>query len=1037
MSRCINCGADLAAGARFCAQCGTAVDEADGRAEARKTVTVVFCDLTDSTGLGERLDAEAFQRVMVRYYGLMRDCVRRHGGVVEKFIGDAVMAAFGVPQVHEDDALRAVRAAIEMRSSVALINIELPQLGETPIQVRIGINTGEVVTLGTPDARQVLTSGDTVNTAARLQQVASPEEIFLGAGTRAVLDAAVRTEPVVGLTLKGKADPVTAHRLLGLDDDAEAVARNFDLPLVDRDRELRQLRLVLDRSAHERSGHLVTIFGEPGLGKSRLVRELIAEARTLGLVCGYGACRPYGQGHALTALADAFRELLSDHAGATAGGQTSAATSSDALAVLRDGLLRDATPGGSDDQLRWAVLEVLELLAADRVIVLVIDDIHWAQPALLDLLEHIADWSKGGPVVLACCARPELLESRPGWAGGLLDSTALTLGPLRDADCYALIAATAEVEMHNVELVDRIVGRAEGNPLYLEQLLQMVQDDASARLPPTVSALIMARLDRLAPDDHELLLCAAVVGPRFTVERLAVVVDDGLDAGRRARLEDSLRGLCRRRLFDSIRPDSVNGQRRYAFASTLIQEVAYAAVPKSIRAGQHERLARWIADLTGVSDDAGEHLERAYELRTELGEPEEQVRALRQGAAHHLAASGSRAVRRGDVNFAASALSRAFALSRRGDPERSFILERYGETRQMQGETAHAVQLWRDVLDSGPDAEPVTLAHARLELALIDSANGGLARSAEVAREVLPTFEEAHDHFGLGRAWLRIGQARQAEGQYLDAGTALEHALDQVLRVDAELERGRVVGALATSLLLGPRPVAEALTRVHDLADRYVVGRPSARAAVSYPLGMLYAIQGDFDEARELVGISQRIVQDLGQVLSFVVLEVYAASVELLAGRGPSVVDQLRTSQVEATRIGDRRTELFAARYRARALFAAGELDDALAVLEGVDLAGAAPTWAADLYGVRGRIHALQDRPDAARADVARSTELALSTDSLASHGLAHLDGAHVLRRVGEDAAADRSAQAARHAFAAKGHQVGLRDVDDYDAASS
>lgn len=1027
--QCPVCEATGPDGARFCSTCGAPLAaQPESGAEARKTVTALFCDMTDSTALSDRIDAEAFRAVMIRYYDVMRECLQRHGGTVEKFVGDAVMAIFGVPQVHEDDALRAARAAMEMRVAIAALNDEL-RLAGTPVGIRIGINTGEVVTSGDPNAGQVLTSGEAVNVAARLEQHAAPGEILLGPDTARALAGSAITEAVGPLALKGKSEPVAPRRLLDLHPDAPAIARNFDLPLIGRDREMQQLELILDRVTEDCSCHLVTLFGDAGAGKSRLAREFGALAAQRGALVGVGSCQPYGRGRTMHALGDAFRQLVGPDAenaelSASAVADTDAA---DALAALREGLLRDGSPGVPPDQLRWAVAEILETLGRSRPVVLVLDDLQWSQPMLLDLVDHISDWSTGASIVLLCCSRPDLLERRADWASGKLNATSLTLPALDASDCQVLVAAASEVEIHGADLADRIVERCEGNPLYLEQLVAMVADhDDEDALPPTIQALITARLDLIDAAERELLLCATVLGRQFTLAGLRVAV--GHPAGGAAEIAPMLRALTRRRLIEPVRTNG--GEETYRFASTLIQEVGYAAVPKRLRAERHEALARAFAEQDGMADDVADHLERAYRMRSDLGLLDGDTERLRAEAASHLSRAGLAAVRCADLQWAADLLGRATAIAEPGDPDRLAAAEQFGEVRLLLGAVEEGVALLREVLLEAVVAGDLRVAgHARLQLAFVESPDVGLQASVAAATEALPVFEQTGDRLGLTRAWLRIGQASQAEGKFAAADASLWRALGHVQHIHAELERATVLGALATSLLCGPRPAQEAIGRCRELVAQQVNGRRAARAALSCPLAVLLAFRAEFGEARELLADANRIVGELGHAYATASIGVFLASIESMQGNWEPAEQLLRHSAEELQRLGDAQMFATASHDLARVLLARGDFAGAFAFVDPA-LSAATPTLAAELSGVKARVLAERGAGGAALQVVGAAVDVAERTDSTTCRAMARLDRAHVLRTLGDRDGMLAEAAASGRLFRAKGHLVGERLAD-------
>ena len=418
MATCAGCGKEVSGDFAFCPFCGAALPEASPRGrETRKVVTVLFCDLTGSTELGERLDPEALRSLLARYFERMAGIVERHGGSVEKFIGDAVMAVFGVPVVHEDDALRAVRAAVEMRDA-------FPALG---CQGRIGVTTGEVVT-GTAER---LATGDAVNLAARLEQAAAPGEILIGDATFRLTRDAIEVEEVPPLPLKGKSEPVVAHRLLSVGGD-QAYARRLDTPMVGRETELDRLRDAFGQAVRDRSCQLFTVLGPAGIGKSRLLLEFLA-SRDDALILR-GRCVPYGEGITYWPVVEVAKQLP---ATAFDGAGT------EAIAAL----LRDEDLATSREEIAYAFRKLLETVASERALVCVFDDIHWGEETFLDLVEHVADLSRDAPILLLCSARPELLDRRPGWAGGKVNATTVLLEPLRPEDADAMIESLGRVDV--------------------------------------------------------------------------------------------------------------------------------------------------------------------------------------------------------------------------------------------------------------------------------------------------------------------------------------------------------------------------------------------------------------------------------------------------------------------------------------------------------------------------------------------------------------------------------------------------------------
>jgi len=579
----------------------------------RKTVTVLFCDVTGSTALGESVDPEALRGLLARYFERMQAIVERHGGTVEKFIGDAVMAVFGVPVAHEDDALRAVRAAAEMREA-------LPELD---VQARIGVNTGEVVT-GTEER---LATGDAVNVAARLEQAAQPGEVLIGAPTLALVRDAVEVAELEPLALKGKAEPVAAYRLLRVQ---EAPERRHETRFVGRERELELLRDAWERARSERGCELVTIVAEAGVGKSRLVAELLGRVDATVV---RGRCLPYGQGITYWPVVEVLKQLA-------------VVPVDEAAAAAIGSLLGEMQVQTSAEEIAWAVRKTLEQAASERPLVVVFDDVHWGEETFLDLIEHVALLSTGAPILLACMARPELLERRPQWP------VTLRLAPLPADDVEELIPRRIEVELR-----ERIARAAGGNPLFITEMLAMAGEaQADVVVPPTLQALLTARLDMLEAPERGVLECGAVEGEIFHRGAVQAL------APNEPQVTPRLAALVRKEL---IRPDApqLPGEDGFRFRHLLIRDAAYDPLAKATRAELHERFALWLeehgAALVELDEILGYHLEQAYRYRRELGMDDGTLAAAARG---RLTAAGVRAIVRVDELAAVNLLERAVAL---------------------------------------------------------------------------------------------------------------------------------------------------------------------------------------------------------------------------------------------------------------------------------------------------------------------------------------------------------------------------------------
>jgi class 3 adenylate cyclase len=650
-------------------------------------VTVLFSDVTGSTALGERLDPESLRAVMARYFDLARMIVERHGGTVEKFIGDAVMAVFGVPVLHEDDALRAVRAALELQEGLVALNEGLASDYGTTLELRIGINTGEVVT-GTEER---IATGDAVNVAARLEQAAQPGEILLGAETLALVRDAVAVEATEPLELKGKSGPVEAFRLLSV--ATEMAPRVGAGVMVGRQRELDRLRDVLAQAVADSSCQLFTVLGSAGVGKSRLVREFLAGLDE-NVTIARGTCLSYGEGITYFPVVEVVKQLLRGDADQ----RLSDLGVDPAVALAIHAVLGDGSVTSSVEEIAWGLRKLLEAVASGAPLVVVLDDIHWGEEVFLDLVDHIADLSRDAPILLLCMARPELLDRRPSWGGGKLNATAVLLEPLAAEDADALVTSLLDGAPADEALHARILDAAEGNPLFVEEMVGLLRDSpgGDVAVPPTIQALLAARIDQLDPTERVVLERGSVEGRVFHRGAVQALSPD------ETQLVVPLTALVRRELLRPDRPQ-FRGEDAFRFRHLLIRDAAYDALPKTTRAELHERFATWIlergTDLVELDEIAGYHLEQAYRYRVELGPAGETALRLAERAGERLGAAGTKAAARGDMRAATSLLTRAVALLPTTDPRRLTFLSLLGQALHEAGEWDRSKEVFSDAIE--------------------------------------------------------------------------------------------------------------------------------------------------------------------------------------------------------------------------------------------------------------------------------------------------------------------------------------------------
>jgi class 3 adenylate cyclase/tetratricopeptide (TPR) repeat protein len=752
----------------------------------RKVVTVLFCDVVGSTALGESVDPEAMQALLARYFERMQAIVERHGGSVEKFIGDAVMAVFGVPTVHEDDALRACRAAVKMREAFSELGVE----------GRIGVNTGEVVT-GTDER---LATGDAVNVAARLQQAAAPNEALIGEATFELVSRAVEAQAVEPLELKGKSQPVPAHRLVAV---ADAPERSHDSRFVGREREVESIRDAWRRAQAEQRCELVTIVGDPGIGKSRLVAEALSEidARVV-----HGRCLPYGDGITYWPVVETIKQL------ATLPSDPAAAES------IRS-LLGESEAGTSAEEIAWAFRKLLE---EQGPLVAVFDDIQWSDEIFLDLLEGLALLSSGVPLLLVCMARPELTVRRGEWP------VSLRLEPLPEEAVAHLVGAAS------AELRARITAAAGGNPLFLTEMIAMAAETEDVEVPPTLRALLAARLDQLDPAERLVLERGSVEGELFHRGAVHALAPE------EPQITPKLAALTRKEL---IRPDQaqVPGDDGFRFRHLLIRDAAYDALPKSARAELHERFADWLdehgTELVELDEIVGYHLEQSVAYAAELGQPNERL-ALRAGA--RLAAAGKRAMRPGGERPASRLLERALELTRpfELDVDLELLLSAaiHDEAPTTAAELCDAVAE-RARAEGDERGEVLAELVGKVHRGFLD-AHPDVDGLEQAALSALPALEETEDHSGLMFAYIALGYGvANARGQMGDWAKAAEAAVREARAAGAYW--GDTFG-LVQGLSFGPIPADEALRTLGELG----VGLGGLSHAY------LLAVLARFEEAR-------------------------------------------------------------------------------------------------------------------------------------------------------------------------------------------
>jgi class 3 adenylate cyclase/tetratricopeptide (TPR) repeat protein len=943
-------------------------------AEARKTVTIVFSDVAGSTSLGDRLDPEALRRVMERYFAEMRSVLERHGGMVEKFIGDAVMAAFGIPATHEDDALRAVRAAAEMGGRLAALNEELERERGISLQVRTGVNTGEVVT-GDPAGGQFYATGDAVNVAKRLEQAAQPGEVLLGEHTYRLVQDAVRVELVGPLTLKGKGGPVAPYRLLEVVEGAPAVARRLDTPFVGRLEELARLLGSFNRSVGEKMPLLVTVLGAAGLGKTRLAGELIADIGERATVLE-GRCLSYGEGITFWPLQQILRGLRERPVGAP----------------------EPERARGTEESF-WVYRKLFEALAKERPLVLVLEDIHWAEPTLLDLIEHIVEWTREARMLIVCVARPELLDERPGWPGELVE-----LEPLPREEAETLVATLAVGVDPAIRV--RAIEVAEGNPLFLEQLLALAEEDGhELAVPDTIQALLSARLDRLAPGERALLEAAAVVGKEFWLNAVLHL------SAPEAEVSALLQRLVRRGLIQPER-SSLPDEDAFRFGHILIRDAAYSGISKEIRAELHERFADWLGEAESpYGEIVGYHLEQAYRYRAELSPNDPALRALGDRASDLLAHAGQHALLRSDYAAAVNLLDRARSLQS-DDPSRLSLSVWLAEALEFTGKLEQERSLLNDVIEEARERgdqrnEWLALVRYAAVSSFVEPQEWMADRIKETAERALRVFEALADDHGLARAWRLAAQASWEQNHYDEAARQFARALRHARRAGDEQEELVALDYLLFAMYEGSAHVSEVRRQIDRFLAR--VGESSAsgfRALLM--LAGLCAMEGAADESRRLFDRAKSIGEELRLDWAPRSTAVFAQDVGLLLGDAEFAERELRAGYEFLEAIGERGIRSTMAAHLADALYRLDRKADAehfadlsLELTSTDDIASQVRGRA-----VKAKLLAAKGEYDAAYHLAREAVGLSDDTDDLFMQGQVLMAQAEVLRLGGREAEA-------------------------------
>jgi predicted ATPase len=863
--------------------------------------------------------------------------------------------------------------------------------------------------------------------ADRLQQAASPGEILIGDATRRLLGDAVRVEAVESVALKGKTERVPVWRLVEVLPDVSVFTRSLDTPFVGRERELAELEEAFGRSMEERACRLVTVLGPPGIGKSRLGAELHSAVKREATVLT-GRCLPYGEGITFWPLAEIVREL-------DLGSALQEEVDADAIRRRIEAAVGVTDSSGRIEETFWAVRRLFEAVAKKRPLLLVFEDIHWAEPSFLDLIEYLAHWMRDGSVLLVCFARPELLDQRPSWTAATPTSAVLILEPLSEAAARAIAAdLVADTQLSEREC-DRIVEVSEGNPLFLEHMVAFAAEgDVKLSMPPTIQALLAARLDNLAPEERTVIERAAVAGKVFQWSAVSHLSPEHI----RPRTGSHLLALTRKGLIDPERSEPA-GEDSFRFRHMLIRDVAYEAIPKETRAELHERIACWLDRDTveqgrEAEEFAGYHLEQAYRYLSELGPIDRRSRELARTASERLAAAGKQAFDRGDAVAAANLLSRASALLPNDEPIRVEHLFLTALAVGAMGKYAEAESRLTEVIAA---AQRLGLRdvewHARIERLSFQIETDPHWKPESIhgaVEKAISLFEERGDDRGQIRAWRLLCQMHQMLKQYEAAEEAIERALEHARRAGDTGEETPSLWFALHSIRYGPTPVREGIRRAAEILeqtdDRWV------EAYARRCLGSLAAMEGRFEDARMLVGDALAIYDDLGLEAQIAhTAEQESAYLEMLDD-DPTAAERELTQAYEAfERIGLPNSAASAAGYLGLALCAQGRYEEAArfaGISESAAVANDVNTqivW----RRVRARVLARQGALQSAETLGREAARLGEKTDALDDHGDTLVDLADVLRVAGRrDEATTALAKAAR-LYERKGNLVSAAKV--------
>jgi class 3 adenylate cyclase/tetratricopeptide (TPR) repeat protein len=1052
---CAVCGTTLPVGARFCGECGgevgtTPVPTEPEDVAVRKTVTVMFADLVGSTAFGEAVDVESARREMAKFHELSRAVIERNAGALVKFIGDGVMAVFGIPEIAEDDADRAVRAGLDLqREFTGVASLIHSRYGLT-VGLRVGINSGEIV-IANDDADMV---GDAINTAARIEAQCTPGHVLVGEQTWRLTRSAVDYEVLGEVKVKGKGQAIATFQVI-----AAAVDEEVATPFVGRTSELNTLSRCLNDVIENRSPRLVTVIGSPGVGKTRLAAELASGATRVSTfdlrVDRAGAATFEPIADLLRAVVDLPERLDSDDVIERLNLFSGEAADQDKLLPVLASFV-GAAPLRSTEESLWAARRLVELIAAERPAIIVVDDIQWAESLFLDLLEHLVEWVDG-PALIVALARPEIREIRPAFAemSGRV-SEVVALEGLDAATTEALAAGILGSDQLPLGLAARLPESTDGNPLFVRELIRMLIDDGTitdtptgwtlsieadaVEVPPTIMSLLASRVERMDDDERRVVEMAGVVGSEFSRGAVASL----LPAIGGAQLDRILERLRRQEVIDAT-GNYWGDEPLWRFHHVLIRDAAYRRLLKERRADLHRRVAEWTetaSDRFGGEQEIGIafHYERAHEYLGQLGPLDTDASALGIRAAELLAVAARRALDQDDLSAAGGLAQRALDRLAPDDERRPELLliacesffsaarVRDGEPMldelRSLGEHDPRVAAWATAFDGQRTVltEPERLADAEPLVAL-----------------AVATLIELGDDVGVAKSRLVRALVLASQGRVGDAEIELDEALTSARAANDRRRVTAVLAAAPLAALWGPSPVARAGGRCLDVIRllRITSASPMVEATSISGQAVLEAMRGRFDESRKLIVRSATIVEELGLRHGVLETAMFAGYIELLADDPIAAEQYLRTAYNGLVELGAEADAGRAAAHLARSLFAQGRIDEAAEIADASDaLAGQNLRALISSRAVRAEIAAKRGDGEGARKLATEAVEIAQLTDLTIDHADAARSLGVVLRSVGDDAAAIVAERTARDLYNAKGASVASRSLEPPFAGS-